>query len=218
VPSLGAAILGYTLLAVAAAAMAIGAAGLFGDRLRSIIMYSGVLQAGYVALALAAGLVAPRSAGLAGAVFQAIAGACGIGLMWIATRALLAAGGDAVPPNGDTQFPAWAVFCFVVACMSLVGLPPLAGLPAKIGVLRAGLREPAVLFLATCAAAGLGAVSLWAYGGIALRLIQGPVTREPAEVGSGLRVLVDVLVAILIGLGLAPYIGFALGSAFIGGR
>ena len=217
-PSLAAAIFGYLVLALAAAAMAVGAAGLFGNSLRRIVIFSGVLQGGYVGLALAAGLVASGSAGFAGAGFQAIAAACGVWLMWIATRSIAATAGDALPVRDDAELPAWAIFCFALACMSLVGLPPLAGLPAKIGVLRAGLREPGVLFLTTLGAAALGAVSLWAYSGIVLRLIRVPTAKGAPDVTRGLRVLVDLLIAILIGLGLAPYIGFALGAALAGGR
>lgn len=215
-PSLAAGVFGYVLLAAAAAAMAVGAAGLFGNSLRQMVIFSGVLQAGYTALALAAGLIASDATGFAGAGFQAIAAACGVWLMWIATRSLVAAAGDSLPARADAAPPAWAVFCFVLACMSLVGLPPLAGLPAKIGVLRAGLREPGVLFLTTLVAAALSAVSLYAYSSVALRLIQGPTAKDAPNVTRGLRVLVDALIAVLIGLGLAPYIGFALGAALAG--
>lgn len=216
-PSLASSIAGYFVLAIAACAMAAGAAGIFGARLRSVVVYSAVLQGGYAALGLAAGLLTGDRTGQTAAVFQAIAGAAGIALMWISVRALAAAGESLPLPEGAAA-PAWAVFSFVLSCMSLVGLPPLAGLPAKVAVIRAGLHEPGVLFLATLGAAALGAVSLWAYSGIALRLIGGPIRTEAAGASPRLRVAVDALAAVLIGLGVAPYIGFAVAAALTGGR
>jgi len=217
-PSLGAQIAGYMVLAGAAAAMATGAVGLFGNRLRSVVTGSAILQAGYAALAVAGGLLTADAAGYGAAIFQAIAGASGVGLMWIAAQALIPHTGDSLPLADDASPPAWAIFCLVVACMSLVGLPPMAGLPAKIAVIHASLREPGVLFLGALGAAALGAVSLWAYAGIALPLITSRVTKEPAAAAIRVRVLVDALVAVLIALGLAPHIGFAIGAAFTGGR
>jgi formate hydrogenlyase subunit 3/multisubunit Na+/H+ antiporter MnhD subunit len=217
-PSLGAQIAGYMVLAGAAAAMATGAVGIFGSRLRSVVIYSAILQAGYAALALAAALLTGDAAGYSAAVFQAIAGGCGIGLMWIAAQALIPHTGDSLPLPGDSSPPAWAVFCLVVACMSLVGLPPMAGLAAKIAVIHASLREPGVLFLAALGAAALGAAALWSYAGIALPLITSRAARAPARVTMRVRVLVDALVAAVIALGLAPYIGFAIGAAVTGGR
>jgi len=230
---MGAQIAGYVMLAGAAAAMVIGAIGLFGARLRWVVTYSAVLQAGYAALALAASLLTGNGAGYSAAVFQVIAGACGVALMWIAAQALIPHTGDSLPLRGDAtprsgeaaslrgtgaSPPAWAVFSMVVACMSLVGLPPMAGLPAKIAVIHASLRAPGVLFLAGLGATALGALSLWVYAGIVLPLIAGGAAKGPASATIRLRVLVDALVAVLIGLGLAPYIGFAIGAAFTGGR
>jgi len=217
-PSLASSIAGYFVLAMAVSAMAAGAAGIFGARLRSVVVYSAVLQGGYAALGLAAGLLTGDRTGQTAAVFQAIAGAAGITLMWISVRALAAAAGESLPLPEGAAAPAWAVFSFVLSCMSLVGLPPLAGLPAKVAVIRAGLHEPGVLFLATLGAAALGAVSLWAYSGIALRLIGGPIRTETAGASPRLRVAVDALAAVLIGLGVAPYIGFAVAAALTGGR
>jgi len=198
--------------------MARGAAGLFGNRLRPVVVYSGVLQGGYAGLGLAAGLLTAERAGYSAAVFQAIAGGAGVALMWIAARAVIAQADNALPLPADASPPAWAVFCLVATCMSLAGLPPLAGLPAKIAVLHAGLRAPGVLFVATLGAAVLGPVSLWAYAGIALPLIRGRVAKEPVAASAGLRVAVDALVAVLIALGLAPYIGFAIGAVFTAGH
>lgn len=211
-------ILGYFVLAGAVAAMATGAAGLFAARLRAVVIYSAILQGGYVLLGFAASLISGQGDGHTAAVFQAIAAGAGVGLMWIAARALSAEAGDSLPLPDDAAPSAWAVFCFALACMSLVGLPPLAGLPAKIAVIHAGLRAPGVLFLATVGAAALGAVSLWAYAGIVLPLITGPVTKAPVAVSLRLRTLVDVLIAALLCLGLAPYIGYAIAAAFTGGR
>lgn len=216
-PSVAAQIGGYIVLAAAVAAMAIGAAGIFSRRLTSVVIYSGVVQGGYLALGLAAGLLTADRAGFHAAVFQALAGGAGVGLMWLAARALVSVAGDTAPLAPDAAPAAWAVFSFVLACMSLAGLPPLAGLPAKVAIIHAGLRAPGVLFLATLGAAALGAVTLWAYGVIALPLIGNKVTTAPASARVPVRVLVDALVAVLILLGVVPYVGFAIAGA-IGGR
>jgi len=205
------------MLAGAAGAMAIGAAGLFAKRLRSVVMYSAIIQGGYAALGLSAGLLAGEGAGFTAAGFQAIAAAAGIALMWIAARAITAQAGDSLPLPDDAAPATWAVFCLAVACMSLVGLPPLAGLPAKVAIVHAGLREPGVLFLATLGAMAVGAVSLWAYAGIVLPLLASRLSSDPPAVALGLRITVDALIALLIALGLVPYIGFAIGAALTGG-
>lgn len=221
-PSLAAQIGGYILLAAAATAMAVGAAGIFARRLTSVVVYSGVIQAGYLALGLAAGLLTADRAGFHAAVFQGIAGGTGVGLMWLAGRELMSHSGG-LPPAGDTAPlssnaapPAWAVFSFVLACMSLAGLPPLAGLPAKVAIIHAGLRAPGVLFLVALGATAVGAVSLWAHGAIALPLIGSKVTTAPPSARVPLRVAVDALVAGLILLGVVPYIGFAIAGAISG--
>jgi multicomponent Na+:H+ antiporter subunit D len=208
---------GYLLLAIAAAAMAIGAAGIFRPRLRAVVIYSGAVQCGYAALGLSAGMLTGEHAAYVATVFQVIAAGVGVSLMWIAARAVSAEWGENWPPAGGAP-PAWAVFCLTLACMSLVGLPPLAGLPAKVAVIQAGLREPGVLFVVTLGAAALGVVSLWVYSGIVLPLITGRISPAPVAVSVRMRVGVDILVAALLGLGLVPYIGFAIGAALTGGR
>jgi len=210
-------VFGYLLLAIAAAAMAVGGAGIFRSRLRAVVIYSGVVQFGYAALALSAGLLTGEHAAYVATVFQVIAAGAGVALMWIAARALTE-GSDALPLAADAPQPAWAVFCFAFACMSLAGLPPLGGLPAKVAVIHSGLREPGVLFVVTLGAAALGVVSLWVYAGIVLPLITGRISAQPAAVSVRMRVGVDLLVAALLCLGLVPYIGFAIGAALTGGR
>ncbi|HUT74265.1 MAG TPA: hypothetical protein VM221_05435 [Armatimonadota bacterium] len=206
---------GYMALAGAAAAMAVGAAGLFSTRLRSVVVYSAVLQAGYAGVGVAAGLLAKQSGGYSAAMFQVIAGAAGVGLMWVATRAIGAHTGE--PPAPESTPQVWCVFCLALSCMSLVGLPPLAGLPAKVAIIHAGLRNPLALFVVTIGAAALGVVSLWAYASIVLPMVLGRASADRPVVGRGLRAAVDALVAVLVALGLVPYIGFAIGAAVAGG-
>ena len=214
--SLAAQVLGYVWLTTAAGAMAVGAAGLFSHRLRSVVIYSAVLQAGYIFLGLSAGLLAGQAGAFVAAVFQAIAAAAGIGLMWASSLAIGAEAGDELPLREDAAPPAWCVFCLTVACMSLVGLPPLAGLPARVAIIHAGLRNPGALFLVTIGAAVLGVVSLWVYAGILLPMIRGRVTVEHRPVSLRMRIAVDAMIGVLIGLGVAPYIGFAIGAAVVG--
>jgi formate hydrogenlyase subunit 3/multisubunit Na+/H+ antiporter MnhD subunit len=227
--------------------MAVGGAGIFRDRLRALVVYSGVIQFGYAALAVSAGLLRGEQAAFEAAVFQVIAAGAALALMWIAASALATVadaqalppesplpaqdgnlrqraqtsqpwGRDALPLSADTPQPAWAVFSFALACMSLAGLPPVAGLPAKVAIIHAGLREPGVLFIVTLGAAALGVVSLWVYAGVVLPLITGRISAQPAAVSVRMRVEVDVLVAALLALGLIPYIGFAIGAVLTGGR
>ena len=211
-------VFGYLLLAITAAAMAVGGAGIFRSRLRAVVIYSGVIQGGYAALGLSAGLLTGEHAAYVAMVFQVIAGGVGVALMWIAARAVTTERGDALTLPTDAAQPAWAVFCLTLAGMSLAGLPPLGGLPAKVAIIHSGLREPGVLFVVTLGAAALGVVSLWVYAGIVLPLITGRISAQPAAVSVRMRVGVDLLVAALLCLGLVPYIGFAIGAALTGGR
>ncbi len=224
-PSAAAQVLGYIVLACAAGAMAAGAAGLFSRRLLAVARYSAILQAGYVALGVSASLLTGGSAGISAAVFQAITAAVAVSLMWIAAVVISRRAGESLPPPQaaarnpqDAAPPAWCVFCLTLSCMSLVGLPPLAGLPAKVAILQAGLLGPDALLVVTLAAAALGAVSLWAYAGFVLPMITGHVSQERPVLAAGMRVAVDAMIAILIGLGIAPYTGFAIGAALTGGR
>lgn len=210
-------ILGYLVLTAAAVAMAAGAAGLFASRLRPVVTYSAVLQCGYICVGLAASLLTGEEAGYIAAVYQTLAAAAGAGLLWIAVRVIAAQAGDALPLAEDAVPPAWSVFCLTLACMSLVGLPPLAGLPAKIAIIHAGLREPTALFVVTIGAAALGAVSLWAYADIVVPMLQGRIRSESPHVSTRLRIAVDAMIAVLIAFGLVPYFGFALGAAITGG-
>jgi formate hydrogenlyase subunit 3/multisubunit Na+/H+ antiporter MnhD subunit len=198
--------------------MAVGAVGLFSQRLLVVVRHSAVLQAGYVALGLSASLLTGESAGISAAVFQAIAAAAAVSLMWIAASVISRQAGESLPLPEGAAPPAWCVFCLTLSCMSLVGLPPLVGLPAKVAIIQAGLPGPDALLLVTLAAAALGAVSLWAYAGFILPMITGRISQERRVVAAGLRLAVDALIAIIIGLGIAPYIGFAIGAALAGGR
>lgn len=216
-PSVTAQVFGYILLAAAAAGMAIGAAGLFAPRMRSVAIHSAILQWGYVVLGLAAGLLAP-AAGFSATVFQLIAGAAGVGLMWLALSAISSDPEASLPLPQDAAPPAWCVFCLALSCASLVGLPPLAGLPAKVAIIHAGLQGPSLLFIVTIGATALGVVSLWAYSGMVLPMIRGRVRTDQAAVSRRVRVAVDALIAVIIALGLVPYIGFAIGAAVAGGQ
>ena len=206
--------------------MAVGAAGLFSQRLLVVVRHSAVLQAGYVALGLSASLLTGGSAGISAAVFQAVAAAAAVSLMWIAASIISRQAGESLPLPEGAAPPAWCVFCLTLSCMSLVGLPPLVGLPAKVAIIQAGLMRPDALLVLTLAAAALGAVSLWAYAGFILPMITGRVSAQRPlacpelgrRVGTGMRVAVDALIAIIIALGIAPYIGFAIGAALAGGR
>jgi multicomponent Na+:H+ antiporter subunit D len=175
-------LMGQTLqglfLVVGAVSLTFGAIAAFRQvDAKRLLGYSSISQLGYVLLGLGWGTVGAIAAGLYFLIAHAIAKA----LLFLAT-------GAAADRTGHTRLealaglgPAGAGAAYLLAVLSLAGLPPTAGFVAKAALVGEGL---AIDGFALAAWAALGSLMTLAYGVRAYHLIFVSGTSEATPVAA----------------------------------
>ncbi|MGY2004358.1 monovalent cation/H+ antiporter subunit D family protein [Blastococcus sp. SYSU DS1024] len=147
----------WVLLLVAVATMAVGALGAIGEKaVRPILTFHMVSQIGYVLVGLALSTVA----GLAAAVFFLVQ------YVFVKAALLVCAGavevghgtGELGRLGGLARRDPLLAIAFAVSASALVGLPPLSGFVAKLGLASAAASEGR--YVAVAAVAGVSLLTL----------------------------------------------------------
>jgi formate hydrogenlyase subunit 3/multisubunit Na+/H+ antiporter MnhD subunit len=188
------------------------AAALVQTRLKMLVAYSTVAQVGYLFMPFAMLVPGTQASvpALESGVLQALAhGVAKAGMFLAAGTLILAAGRDdrAALHGAATREPL-AVFAFVLAGTSLIGLPPSAGFAAKWQLLRAALEAGQWVWVIVVLVGGLLS-SAYVFQVLRLAFLVAP---EPVEV----RPLPRSLAACAFVLGLASAVGGLATSALLG--
>ncbi|MFN3428926.1 MAG: complex I subunit 5 family protein [Candidatus Sericytochromatia bacterium] len=188
-------------LVIGAVSLGFGAIAAFRQvDAKRMLGYSSISQLGYVLLGLGWGTVGAIAAGLFFLVAHAVAKA----LLFLAT-------GAAADRSGHTRLaalaglgPAGAGAAYLLAVLSLAGLPPTAGFVAKAALVGEGLAADGY---AIAAWAALGSLMTLAYGVRAYHLIflPGPAGTRPVDAPHGWgRTAMAALSVALVTLALWP--------------
>jgi len=185
---------------------------------RRLLAYSSVSQMGYIAIGLGLG----NTAALTGAYLHILAHAITKAGLFVAVGAAAGAGRGVAPGALGRGMPVTAA-CAVVAALSMVGVPPMAGFFSKWYLLRGAFEAGQPLLAAVILAGGLlGAVymyrlteAIWTAAGdahgapMAERPDPARGAREaPAAVLAGLLLL--TIGSIAVGLASAPIVAAVL--------
>ena len=168
--------------------------------LRRLLSFHSVSQVGFMVLAL--GLGHPLA--VASAIFFALHHSLVKSALYLVADELerASASRDLRAMARAPRPQAGTVACFVVAAFSLVGMPPLSGFVAKLGVFRAALEDGAFLGLGLLVVASLftlaSMLKIWRFA-FQTRPGSGPLASGFGRGGGAL----DAMVALIVVLGLA---------------
>jgi multicomponent Na+:H+ antiporter subunit D len=197
------------------------------ERLKLLVAYSTVAQVGYLLLAIPLVQATNDSSGWAGCYYWALSHGCAKAAMFLAAGNLLwAAGHDRIAElGGAAKQLGLSMFAFLLAAVSLAGLPPSGGFIAKWLLLSASLAsgqwEKAVVLV-------LGGLLTAAYAARVLRRAFVPATasEQPPRPVPRLLEWIAVslsLLALLLGFYADPILRLlqvgapTAGQAFTGG-
>lgn len=212
------------VVTVAVLSMVLGVLGALGEHtMRGILSFHMVSQVGYVLV----GVVLAGSVGLAASVFYLVT------YTLVKASLFLTAGavevqrgtGSIARLGGVAEEHRWLGLGFLLAALSLTGIPPFSGFWAKLGILGSALEEGSALVFAAALAVSLGTLMsmlklgtgvFWGEAGAAPEGSAGNAPAGPAPatstalgaalVGPG---LVLALVGLLIGLQPGPLLDLA---------
>lgn len=143
------------VVAVMLATMVIGVLGALGEpTMRGVLAFHMVSQVGYILV----GVVLAGAVGLSAVVFYLVHHTVvktslflSVGVVEVRRRT-----GRIADLGGVATQHRWVALAFLLAAMSLVGLPPLSGFWAKLGVLRAGLLDGQVAVVVVALVVSVG--------------------------------------------------------------
>jgi proton-translocating NADH-quinone oxidoreductase chain N len=160
-------LVGTVLLAMAALTMLVGNfSALAQTDIKRMLAYSSVAQTGYMLMGFGFGFRDGSMAGFQGALFHMVTNAAMKGLAFLSVGVLIIAAGsrdfDAISGTGKKHLVAGATF--TVACLSLAGMPPLAGFMSKLQIYRSGFEAgDSVGYLMSILAIAMSLLSLGYY-------------------------------------------------------
>lgn len=143
------------VIGVLVASMVVGVLGALGETtVRGILAFHMVSQVGYILV----GTVLAGAAGMAAVVFYLAHHTVVKTSLFLSVGAVEARHGSGriSALGGVGQRHRWLAFGFLLAALSLVGLPPFSGFWAKLGVLRVGMEDGQYLVVATALLVSVG--------------------------------------------------------------
>ncbi len=181
------------------------------ETVKRIFAYSSISHIGFILLAVGIGFYAGEPVGFQGAMLHLIVHALMKALAFIAVGAISYSyfQVDSTLRVSDLVGVAHSVpllaVALVVACLSLAGVPPLAGFMSKWLIFDAVLRAGGATMLALVGFAALNSVfSLAYYFPIINALFRGVPAVPPRPLPIAMRIPVIFLTAAVIGLGVYP--------------
>lgn len=114
------------------------------SNIKRMLAYSSIGQIGLIIFAFGIG----NSYGVAGGLFQIVTHALGKSLLFLAAGYMIYRAGsmEISSLKGMGKKMPFTSFAFTVGAFSLVGLPPFAGFPSKLSIVRAALAKQENLF------------------------------------------------------------------------
>ncbi len=188
-----------------------------GD-IKSLVAYSSVSHMAVIVL----GISSLDAAGVAGALFQMVAHGVNTGCLFLLVGMLYErTHSRLVADHGGLAkaMPAFTVF-FVVACLSSLGLPGLAGFPGEFlilkGLLASWMADRSNATMAAFVATGAGLLLsasylLWMVKRVFFGPLHHPGDHVPEDLSIRERTAAGILVVTMVVLGLAP--GIVTGRA-----
>jgi multicomponent Na+:H+ antiporter subunit D len=143
------------IIAVMLASMVIGVLGALGEpTMRGVLAFHMVSQVGYILV----GLVLGGAAGLAVVVFYLVHHTVVKTSLFLSVGAVEVrrGSGSISALGGVAQRHRWLALGFLLAALSLVGLPPLSGFWAKLGVLQVALDDRQVVVVVVALLVSVG--------------------------------------------------------------
>jgi len=182
------------------------------DNIKRLLAYSSIGQMGLILF----GLGLASATGVQGALFVVVSHALAKALLFLSVGYMIYRTGSMKISALDGMGKRMPVssLCFAIGAFSLVGLPPFIGFPGKFLVIRAALEKGDVLFTVLIMAVLLGTVVEGAYF---FRIVQGlyfkpapegiaTQTGQQREAPSSALVPMCVLAAVIVAVGICPYV------------
>jgi proton-translocating NADH-quinone oxidoreductase chain N len=181
------------------------------DEVKRIFAYSSISHIGFILLAVGIGISTGQSAGFQGGMLHLFIHGLMKALAFLAVGAVIYTHNQAESPLrvSDLAGLAWRepllAAGLVTACLSLAGMPPLAGFMSKWQILDAGLRTDSSALIVVTIFAALNSVFSMAYY---LRIINALFREEavpaPRTLSTAMRLPVFILTGAVILIGLYP--------------
>jgi multicomponent Na+:H+ antiporter subunit D len=224
------------ILTTAAVTMFLGVIGAVSmHSVRSILSIHIISQVGYMVLGVGLGItaiaalggadsaamIASKELAVAGAIFFIIHNMVVKSCLFLCGGLMQRHAGsdDLNKIGGILRRAPWLAVLFMIAAMSLAGLPPLSGFFGKFVLIREGWRQGfytiTAFAIATSLLTLLSMLKIWSYGFWSPpqgRHVAQP-TRIPNTRGGMLAVTILVLVALSMGLGAQQYLDLAKSAA-----
>jgi multicomponent Na+:H+ antiporter subunit D len=145
----------FTVLAVTLLSMVVGVVGAFGSpTMRGVLTFHMVSQVGYILV----GIVLAGAIGMAAVVFYLVHHTVVKTSLFLSTGAVEVRRRTGVIADlgGDAVLHRYVALSFFLGAASLVGLPPMSGFWAKLGVLRAAAVDDQVVVIVVALVVSVG--------------------------------------------------------------
>jgi proton-translocating NADH-quinone oxidoreductase chain N len=215
-------VIGGAFIALSVVSMVVGNITALGQTdVKRMLAYSSIAQMGYMLMGFGFGFATGSHAGLQGALYHMVTNAAMKSLAFFSAGILISAAGthELSGLAGSGLRRPWAGAAFTVACLSLAGVPPLAGFMSKMIIYRSGLEAESPLgYFMTALAISCSVLSLGYYLPAIARIfdVRGNAARatEPASVLSSTESIRQFAVyAPVVALGLVTVLlGFYPGA------
>lgn len=181
------------------------------EEVKRIFAYSSISHIGFIAIAVGVGLYAHQLTGFSSAMLHLFNHAIIKALAFLAVGTVVHTKFNRVQSlrvddlKGLAKHDPMMAFALVIACLSLVGIPPLAGFISKLQIFAAGLEthNPTLVFLMVFVALN-SVFSLAYYVPIVTALFQSNIHPVVCKAPLAMRFPVLILTVGSIVLGIAP--------------
>lgn len=172
--------------------------------LKRLMGFSGISHAGYLMIGLAVG----KETGLQAILYYLLTYAVStLGAFWVISLVGTASGNDRIDSyKGLTKRSPFLAAVFLIALLSLAGIPPLAGFFGKFLILSAAIQAD-LIWLALLGIAG-ALISIYYYFNIIKTMyFEDPETLTPLQVSVSSKIVISILAVaiLLIGFWQAPF-------------
>jgi proton-translocating NADH-quinone oxidoreductase chain N len=181
------------------------------DQVKRIFAYSSISHIGFIVLAVGIGVYAGQSAGFQGGMLHLFIHGLMKALAFLAAGAVIYTRGRTDSPLRVNELAGVAgreplvAAALVIACLSLAGVPPLAGFMSKWQIFDAGLKtDSTALILLTIFAALNSVFSLAYYFPIINALFRTEASPPQCTLSTAMRLPIFILTGAVIVIGLYP--------------
>jgi len=179
-------------------------------KLKRMLAYSSIAQIGYIVLGISIGVLFDIERGIAGGMFHIVTHALMKGLAFLCAGAVIHTIHSSTLEDmrgAGWKMPVTAV-TFVIAVMSLAGVPPMAGFMSKLWIYQAGIQSATTLGWAASIVAIINSVISLGYYlpaiGVLYSKEENAKTENISEVHPAMLFSLVILALLIIILGFMP--------------